>query len=74
MFNALSRPDSGRLEMQDHERPVALALVTQSQLDMLGTSLKVVFRVGDGEEKFADLLRAFDHSRSVGQGNQESRC
>lgn len=45
--------------MQD-ERPVALALVTQTQLDMLGSSLKRVFRIGDSDEKFADLLRALN--------------
>ena len=42
------------------ERPVALALLTQTQLDMLGSSLKKVFMIGDGNEQFADLLRAFD--------------
>lgn len=47
--------------MQD-DLPVALALVTQKQLDMLGGSLKVVFRVEDDAEGFADLLRALDET------------
>ena len=42
------------------EKPVALALVTQHQLDMLGSSLKVVFRIEDNGEQFAELLRALD--------------
>ena len=46
--------------MDDHRRPVALALLTQGQLDMLGSSLKHVFRKGDSIEQFDDLLRAFD--------------
>lgn len=41
-------------------RPVALALATKTQMDMLGSSLKVVFRVDDNEEQFAQLLRALD--------------
>ncbi|MFA9201321.1 MAG: hypothetical protein ACEQR8_09090 [Cypionkella sp.] len=45
------------------EKPVALALVTQTHLDMLGSSLKVVFRVEDDAEGFADLLRRFDAPR-----------
>lgn len=48
------------------ERPVALALLTQTQLDMLGSSLKKVFRIDDGEEQFADLLRAFNESDTLG--------
>lgn len=51
--------------MQD-DRPVALALVTQKQLDMLGGSLKVVFRIEDNEEGFADLLRALDEADQFG--------
>ena len=46
----------------ENERPVALALVTKTQLDMLGSSLKVVFRVEDDAEGFADLLRALDEA------------
>jgi hypothetical protein len=45
--------------MQD-EKPVALALVTQTQMDMLGSSLKVVFRVDYCEPQFAELLSALD--------------
>ncbi len=43
-----------------NNRPVALAFVTQTQMDMLGGSLKIVFKVEDGEEQFAQLLRALD--------------
>lgn len=46
--------------MNDYQRPVALALLTQEQVDMLGKSLKYVFRKGDSSEQFDDLLRAFD--------------
>lgn len=45
------------------EKTVALALVTQTQLNMLGSSLKVVFRVEDGEHLFAELLQALDDKR-----------
>lgn len=48
--------------MDDLDRPVALALVTQAHLDMLGSSLKYVFRKGDGGEQFEELLRALDES------------
>jgi hypothetical protein len=50
--------------MQD-ERPVALALVTQTQLDMLGSSLKHVFRIDDSGEQFARLLRALDDPKAA---------
>lgn len=56
--------------MQD-ERPVALALLTQTQLDMLGSSLKKVFRIGDGEEQFADLLRALNGSDPSANPDQQ---
>ena len=46
--------------MPDDDKPVALALVTKTQMDMLGSSLKVVFRIEEGEEAFAELLRALD--------------
>lgn len=51
--------------MMENERPVALALVTKSQLDMLGGSLKIVFRIEDDAEGFADLLRALDEADNV---------
>lgn len=44
------------------EKPVALALVTQTQLDMLGNSLKVVFRIDDAGEQFDELLRALNEA------------
>lgn len=49
------------------ERPVAIALTTQTQLDMLGPSLKHVFRVKDGNEQFAELLRALDGDKREGR-------
>lgn len=52
----------------ENERPVALALLTQSQLDMLGGSLKIVFRVEDNAEGFADLLRALDEADKYAGG------
>lgn len=55
------------IDMAD-ERPVALALVTQTQLDMLGSSLKVVFRVDDNAEQFAALLRALDQRDDTAEG------
>ena len=54
--------------MQD-ERPVALALLTQTQLDMLGGTLKKVFMIREGDEQFADLLRALDNSDTSGSRN-----
>lgn len=51
--------------MQD-SRPVALALVTQKQLDMLGGSLKVVIRIEDNAQGFADLIRALDEADQFG--------
>lgn len=48
-----------------NDRPVALALLTQAQLDMLGDSLKIVFDVNDGGQQFADLLRALDDPDSA---------
>lgn len=54
------------------EKPVALALVTQTQLDMLGGALKVVFRAEDNAEGFADLLRALDEVDRAG-GNHGRR-
>lgn len=56
--------------MQD-EHPVALALLTQTQLDMLGSSLKKVFRIGDGNEQFGDLMRAFDELDSVANPDRQ---
>lgn len=56
-----TRTDAGAWgHMPDDEKPVALALVTKTQMDMLGPSLKVVFRVEEGAEAFAELLRALD--------------
>lgn len=49
-------------EMKDLQRPVALALVTQTQLDMLGKSLKHVYRKGDSDKQFDELLRAFNEA------------
>ena len=48
------------------DKPVALALVTQTQIDMLGTSLKVVFSIKDNADGFADLLRALDEADRLG--------
>ena len=48
--------------MDNFQRPVALALLTQEQLGTLGNSLKYVFRKGDRSEQFDDLLRALDES------------
>jgi hypothetical protein len=53
----------------ENERPIALALLTQSQLDMLGGSLKIVFRVEDNAEGFADLLRALDEADQLAGEN-----
>lgn len=43
-----------------NEEPVALALVTQAQRDMLGSSLKIVFEIKEGGGDFTELLRALD--------------
>jgi hypothetical protein len=48
--------------MNDVERPVAVALLTQAQLDRLGSSLKHVFRIEDSGKQFEDLLREFNES------------
>jgi arginyl-tRNA synthetase len=42
------------------DRPFAMALKKQAQLDMLGHSLKTVFKIGDSGDQFAQLLRALD--------------
>lgn len=55
----------------ENDRPVALALLTQTQLDMLGISLKRVFRIGDGEEQFADMLRALNESDASNSSDQQ---
>jgi len=60
--------------MNDSQRSVALALVTQAQIDMLGNSLKYVYRKGDSGEQFEDLLRALDEAdsgASVPAGNRD---
>jgi hypothetical protein len=44
------------------KRPVALALLTQTQLDMLRPALKQVFRIEDSGEQFVELLHALDRS------------
>lgn len=48
--------------MNDLKRPKAVGLVDQAQLDMLGSSLKNVFKIGDSGEQFADLLRAMNET------------
>lgn len=48
------------------DRPVALAVVTRTQLDMLGSSLKVVFRIEDDAEGFTSLLRALNEADRLG--------
>jgi hypothetical protein len=44
----------------ENERIVAVGLLTQTNLRMLGSSLKTVFAVDDGTAEFDDLLRALD--------------
>lgn len=50
--------------MED-EDIVAIGLLTRTHLTMLGSSLKIVFRVEDDAEQFAELLQALDR---VGEG------
>lgn len=52
-----------RPKLQTHmvdDKPVALALITRTQRDMLGSSLKVVFEIKESSEQFAELLSALD--------------
>lgn len=45
--------------MED-DRIVAVGLLTQTNLNMLGNSLKLVFAVNDEAEEFDELLQALD--------------
>ncbi len=47
------------------DKTVALALITRTQRDMLGSSLKVVFEIKDGDEQFAQLLSALDNPEAA---------
>jgi len=44
----------------ENDRIVAVGLLTQTNLRMLGTSLKTVFAVDDGTSDFDELLQALD--------------
>jgi hypothetical protein len=44
------------------ERIVAVALLTQAHVDMLGDSLKKVFRIEEGQDQFRELLRALNQA------------
>lgn len=62
----VSRAISARTarSMED-EDIVAIGLLTRTHLTMLGSSLKIVFRVDDDAAQFAELLQALDR---VGEG------
>lgn len=45
----------------DDDRIVAVGLLTQTNLKMLGGSLKTVFRVDQNTAEFEKLLKALDH-------------
>ena len=45
--------------MED-DRLVAVGLLTQTNLNMLGNSLKIVFAVDDETDEFDQLLHALD--------------
>ena len=49
----------------EHEPIVAIGLLTQANLQMLGNSLKVVFRVDEDTAQFDALLRALDQVDKV---------
>lgn len=42
------------------DRIVAVALLTQAHVDMLGSSLKQVYRVQEGTDQFRELLEALN--------------
>lgn len=44
------------------ERIVAVALLTQAHVDMLGNSLKKVYRIEDGNDQFRELLEALNET------------
>jgi hypothetical protein len=44
----------------DDDRIVAVGLLTQTHLSMLGNSLKVVFAVDDETAEFDELIEALD--------------
>jgi len=46
--------------MEDDDKIVAVGLLTQTNLRMLGSSLKVVFAVDDSTSEFDELLQALD--------------
>jgi hypothetical protein len=50
--------------MTDRDRVVAIGLLTQRDLDMLGDGLRHVYRV-DESRKFDDLLLAIDEAMSA---------
>lgn len=54
--------------MNDDGKIVAVGLLTRTNLRMLGSSLKVVFRVDQDTAEFDDLLQALDRisERSAG--------
>jgi hypothetical protein len=44
------------------ERIVAVALLTQAHVDMLGDSLKKVYRIQEGNDQFRELLQALNEA------------
>lgn len=54
--------------MDDDGKIVAVGLLTQTNLRMLGSSLKVVFRVDQDTAEFDELLLALDRVGDRGTG------
>jgi len=52
--------------MNDDGKIVAVGLLTQTNLSMLGSSLKIVFRVDQDTAEFDELLHALDR---IGEQN-----
>ena len=59
-LRSFARPDARTLVAMEDDRIVAVGLLTQTNLNMLGNSLKLVFAVNDEAEEFDELLQALD--------------
>ena len=59
-LRSFARPDARTMVAMEDDRIVAVGLLTQTNLNMLGNSLKLVFAVNDEAEEFDELLQALD--------------
>jgi hypothetical protein len=60
MARSFAPTDARTMAAMENDKIVAVGLLTQTNLRMLGSSLKVVFAVEEDTTEFDELLRALD--------------